>query len=186
MRLLLLESEPANISRIQSIFSFPITVDHTPSLAQARSITAKQEVEALIFCHLEWLPTLQEFSWKIPLVFLPLGPRELRKIASLSAGDFTLKFARLRLYPSRHQVKVGQKEIFLPKTEYTLLQYFLKYPETTLQYSFLIQHTWLGWHQPKLNTLHRHISNLRRRLGGQSPKLRIQTVSGVGYRLEGL
>lgn len=186
MRLLLLESEPANILRIQSIFSFPITVDHTASLEKAHSYITEHQVEALIFCHLEWLPTLQEAQLPIPLVFVPVSRSDLRQLGVFPFREQPLQFARLQLFPLRRQVVFGKHELLFRKTEYELLQNFLKYPETTLKYSFLIQHTWLGWHRPKLNTLHRHISNLRQKLRLQATGVRIKTVQGVGYRLEAL
>lgn len=186
MRLLLLESEPANISRIQSLFSFPITVDHTASFPHTLFLAQQNEIDAVIFCHLNWLPLLQGTKLPVPLIFVPLASRDLQLLDVYPVHEHSLRFGRLEIFPLRRQVVFGKKELFLRKTEYDLLLSFLKYPETTLRYTFLIQHTWLGWHRPKVNTLHRHISNLRRKLRHQAGRVCIKTVYGVGYRLEAL
>jgi len=187
MRLLLLESEPAVISRIQSIFPFPILLDHTPSLSEARRIALQENIEAILLCRLEWLPVVRDRLWGIPIIFLPLERKEVQRLRTFPLRpELPLCWGSLQLLPSQQRVFLGKQNVALRKMEYQLLISFLKYPETTLRYSFLLQHTWEGWHRPKLNTLHRHVSNLRQRLSMQTADVRITTVHGVGYRLEAL
>lgn len=98
-------------------------------------------------------------------------------------ADETLTFSNLRLSPTTREVVRGGRHITLTRTEFALLQTFMKNPTKVLERSWLLNEVW-GFEFPTTaNSLEVYIGYLRRKTEqGGEPRL-IHTVRGVGYVL---
>jgi two-component system response regulator MprA len=94
-----------------------------------------------------------------------------------------LRFGDLQLDPSAHEVRRGEREIELTRTEFLLLEMFLRHPRQVLTRSQIFEHVWGYDFGPMSNALGVYMGYLRRKTeaGGESRLL--HTVRGVGYIL---
>ena len=94
-----------------------------------------------------------------------------------------LRFADLTLDPATHNVTRGDRRIDLTKTEFLLLELFLRNPRQVLTRSLVFERVWGYDFGPASNSLEVYVGYLRRKLeAGGEPRL-IHTVRGVGYAL---
>jgi two-component system response regulator MprA len=120
----------------------------------------------------------------------PFALRELQaRLRALlrRTGDGTdaevLRFADLVLDPLAHEVRRGERLIDLTKTEFLLLELFLRHPRQVLTRSTIFEHVWGYDFGPTSNALGVYIGYLRRKTeAGGEPRL-LHTVRGVGYVL---
>jgi two-component system response regulator MprA len=107
----------------------------------------------------------------------------LRRTGSEAAGE-TLRFADLTLDPVAHQVRRGDREIELTRTEFLLLELFMQHPRQVLTRSVIFERVWEYDFGPNSNSLTVYIGYLRRKTeeGGEARLL--HTVRGVGYILK--
>ena len=103
-------------------------------------------------------------------------------------GDHTdeerLTFADLTLNPATREVRRGGRPIDLTRTEFSLLEMFLRRPRRVLDRSFILEEVW-GYDFPTTaNSLEVYVGYLRRKTeAGGEPRL-LHTVRGVGYVLK--
>jgi two-component system response regulator MprA len=78
----------------------------------------------------------------------------------------------------------GDRSIELTRTEFTLLEMFLRRPRRVLERSFILEEVW-GYDFPTTaNSLEVYVGYLRRKTeSGEETRL-IHTVRGVGYVLK--
>jgi len=95
----------------------------------------------------------------------------------------TLRFSDLELDPGTREVQRAGEPIELTRTEFSLLELFLRNPRQVLTRSVIFERVWGYDFGPTSNSLDVYIGYLRRKTeaGGQ-PRL-IHTVRGVGYAL---
>ncbi len=106
----------------------------------------------------------------------------LRRAAPPGDGD-VLRFADLELDPATREVRRGGEEIELTRTEFSLLELFLRNPRQVLTRSIIFERVWGYDFGFGSNSLDVYIGYLRRKTeAGGKPRL-IQTVRGVGYAL---
>jgi two-component system response regulator MprA len=97
-------------------------------------------------------------------------------------GD-RLDFAGISLNPATREVRRGDREIELTKTEFALLELFLQHPKQVLSRSQIFEAVWGYDFGPTSNSLEVYVGYLRRKTeAGGEPRL-IHTVRGVGYAL---
>ena len=98
--------------------------------------------------------------------------------------DEVLSFSDLTLDPATREVRRGERPIDLTRTEFTLLEMFLRRPRRVLDRSFILEEVW-GYDFPTTaNSLEVYVGYLRRKTeAGDEPRL-IHTVRGVGYVLK--
>jgi two-component system response regulator MprA len=97
-------------------------------------------------------------------------------------GD-VLRFADLELEPSTREVRRGGEEIELTRTEFSLLELFLRNPRQVLTRSLIFERVWGYDFGAGSNSLDVYVGYLRRKTeAGGGPRL-IHTVRGVGYAL---
>jgi two-component system response regulator MprA len=97
--------------------------------------------------------------------------------------DEVLRFADLELSPSRREVTRGGEPIELTRTEFNLLELFLRNPRQVLTRSVIFERVWGYDFGFASNSLDVYIGYLRRKTeDGGRPRV-IQTVRGVGYAL---
>ena len=108
----------------------------------------------------------------------------LRRVVPQDAPDETLTFADLSLDIASREVRRGERAIELTRTEFTLLEMFLRRPRRVLERSFILEEVW-GYDFPTTaNSLEVYVGYLRRKTeAGDEPRL-IHTVRGVGYVLK--
>ncbi len=98
-------------------------------------------------------------------------------------GDGELVFADLRLDPATHDVRRGERQIELTRTEFLLLELFLRNPRQVLTRDVIFDRVWGYDFGPTSNSLEVYVGYLRRKTeAGGEPRL-IHTVRGVGYAL---
>ena len=109
----------------------------------------------------------------------------LRRIVPDEDGEHeVLSFADLTMDVASREVRRGDRPIELTRTEFSLLEMFLRRPRRVLERSFILEEVW-GYDFPTTaNSLEVYVGYLRRKTeAGGEPRL-IQTVRGVGYVLK--
>jgi two-component system response regulator MprA len=109
--------------------------------------------------------------------------RALLRRSGTSAPGQVLRFADLSLDPVAHQVKRGEREIDLTRTEFSLLEMFLLHPRQVLTRSVIFERVWGYDFGPDSNSLEVYVSYLRRKLEAEGEPRLLHTVRGVGYVL---
>ncbi|MDR1852710.1 MAG: response regulator transcription factor [Propionibacteriaceae bacterium] len=122
------------------------------------------------------------FSLEELLARLRALTRRVRPAGPADVDDGVLIFDDLSLDPHSREVTRGGKRISLTRTEFDLLEHFLKNPRRVLYRKELLEAVW-----PDLpataNSLEVYIGYLRRKIeAGGEPRL-IHTVRGIGYVL---
>ena len=108
--------------------------------------------------------------------------RALLRRAAPTDGD-VLRFADLELDPATRDVTRSGDRIELTRTEFSLLELFLRNPRQVLTRSIIFERVWGYDFGFGSNSLDVYIGSLRRKTEqGGKPRL-IQTVRGVGYTL---
>ena len=99
------------------------------------------------------------------------------------ADATTLQFADLSLDPTTREVTRGGRAIRLTRTEFSLLELFLRHPRQVLDRARILEEVW-GYDFPTTaNSLEVYVGYLRRKTeAGDEPRL-LHTVRGVGYSL---
>ncbi len=106
----------------------------------------------------------------------------LRRAANGEAAD-VLRFSDLELELGTREVRRGDAAIDLTRTEFALLELFLRNPRQVLTRSIIFERVWGYDFGPTSNSLDVYIGYLRRKTEeGGAPRL-IHTIRGVGYAL---
>ena len=109
----------------------------------------------------------------------------LRRVVPDADGESeVLTFADLTMDVSSRDVSRGGRPIELTRTEFTLLEMFLRRPRRVLDRSFILEEVW-GYDFPtSANSLEVYVGYLRRKTEADGEPRLIQTVRGVGYVLK--
>jgi len=106
----------------------------------------------------------------------------LRRTDSKSAKE-AMKFTDVSLDPITREVRVGERILELTKTEFDLLDYFLRHPRQVLERAQILNNVWGYDFNGDDNVLEVYVGYLRKKMeAGGHPRL-IQTVRGIGYVL---
>jgi two-component system response regulator MprA len=100
-----------------------------------------------------------------------------------SGGDGVLSFADLTLDPGTREVRRGNRRIELTRTEFLLLELFLRNPRQVLTRDVIFDRVWGYDFGPTSNSLEVYIGYLRRKTEAAGEPRVIHTVRGVGYSL---
>ena len=95
-----------------------------------------------------------------------------------------LELHGLRLDPAAHAAYVGDERVALTPTEFRLLAKLLASPGRAVTRHELIRTAWPHGAFVRANTLDAYIARLRRKLEPHESAPHIETLHGVGYRLE--
>ena len=76
------------------------------------------------------------------------------------------------------------KVLDLTPKEFHLLQHFLLHPEEVVRRTELLEKVWDMHFDPESNVVDVHVGNLRRKLRQAAGTDLIETVRGVGFRLQ--
>ena len=98
--------------------------------------------------------------------------------------DEVLSFADLSMDLASREVRRGDRSMELTRTEFTLLEMFLRRPRRVLDRSFILEEVW-GYDFPTTaNSLEVYVGYLRRKTEAEGESRLIHTVRGVGYVLK--
>lgn len=98
-----------------------------------------------------------------------------------------LKWGFLQLDPKLYKVTYNKQAISLTPKEYALLELFLRNAHRVFSCSMILDHLWSYEDAPTEEAVRTHIKGLRMKLkAAGAPSNMIQTVYGIGYRLNPL
>jgi two-component system response regulator MprA len=109
----------------------------------------------------------------------------LRRVVPAEGDDpEVLTFADLSMDLGSREVRRGHRTMELTRTEFTLLEMFLRRPRRVLERSFILEEVW-GYDFPTTaNSLEVYVGYLRRKTEAEDEPRLIHTVRGVGYVLK--
>lgn len=120
---------------------------------------------------------LQELLARLRALLRRIQPPE-------GTSDERLTFADLSMDIATREVRRGDRVIELTRTEFTLLEMFLRRPRRVLERSFILEEVW-GYDFPTTaNSLEVYVGYLRRKTEAEGEPRLIHTVRGVGYVLK--
>ena len=121
---------------------------------------------------------LQELLARLRALLRRAAPRDE------DAEDEVLSFSDLSMDIATREVRRGDRPIELTRTEFTLLEMFLRRPRRVLERSFILEEVW-GYDFPTTaNSLEVYVGYLRRKTEAEEEPRLIHTVRGVGYVLK--
>ena len=83
-----------------------------------------------------------------------------------------------------HQIWMdGQEILHLTRQEYAILELLIRHPKQVFRKEAIFTYAWEEEYMGETKTLDVHISNIRKKLKAVTDKEYIQTVWGIGYRL---
>ena len=107
----------------------------------------------------------------------------LRRSMEPEAGHSILRFADLSLDTGTHEVVRAGRRLELTRTEYLLLELFLRNPRQVLTRSLIFERVWGYDFGATSNALDVYIGYLRRKTEAAGEPRVIQTIRGVGYAM---
>jgi two-component system phosphate regulon response regulator PhoB len=124
-------------------------------------------------------------------VVKPFSPRELmlraravlRRATAEPAAETLWQAEGLRVDFEAHKVTVDGEEVFLTATEFKLLEELIRHRGKVQTRDQLLEKAWGYQFEGYARTVDTHVRRLRQKLGDYSHW--VETVRGVGYRLQG-
>jgi two-component system, OmpR family, response regulator MprA len=109
--------------------------------------------------------------------------RALLRRSTATPSEGVLKFGDLILDLQTMEVSRGTRELQLTRTEFRLLELFMRSPRVVLTRSRIFEEVWGYDFGASSNALEVYVSYLRRKLEAEGEPRLIHTVRGVGYTL---
>ena len=109
--------------------------------------------------------------------------RSMLTMPGPAAADELLTFADLRLNPRTREVWKGDRAIRLTRTEFSILEVFLRHPRQVLTRTVLFEQVWGYDFGETSNSIHVYLGYLRRKLETGDERRLLHTVRGVGFVL---
>lgn len=106
----------------------------------------------------------------------------LRRSGDGADGEI-LRYSDLVLDPVAHEVRRSDRAIELSKTEFLLLELFMRHPRQVLTRSTIFENVWGYDFGPTSNALGVYMGYLRRKTEADGESRLLHTVRGVGYVL---
>jgi two-component system, OmpR family, response regulator MprA len=158
--------------------------------AQALDALADRAPDALVLDvlmpHVDGLEVcrrLRAAGDRTPVLVLTARDAVPDRVRGLDAGadDYLVKPFALDVLG--HTVRRGRRPIELTRTEFLLLELFLRHPRQVLTRSQIFERVWGYDFGPASNSLEVYVGYLRRKLEADAEPRLLQTVRGVGYVL---
>jgi two-component system response regulator MprA len=109
--------------------------------------------------------------------------RALLRRTTATPSEGVLKFGELVLDLQTMEVRRARRELQLTRTEFRLLELFMRNPRVVLTRSRIFEEVWGYDFGASSNALEVYVSYLRRKLEAEGESRLIHTVRGVGYTL---
>jgi two-component system, OmpR family, response regulator MprA len=108
-----------------------------------------------------------------------------RSLLSAPAGADTgvLTFAGIRMDTRTREVWRGDRPLRLTRTEFAILEVFLRHPRQVLTRAALFEQVWCYDFGESSNSIHVYLGYLRRKLEAEGEPRLLHTVRGVGFVL---
>lgn len=110
--------------------------------------------------------------------------RRTTKAIQNATGGSVFKAGDLSMDLLKREVKQAGKPVRLTKTEFDLLECFMRNPGQVMSQSVLSQHVTGSDFNSATNIIEVHVKNLRAKLGSRGAESLIRTVRGCGYALD--
>ena len=107
--------------------------------------------------------------------------RALLRRSAGEAGAEQLRFGPLTVDAGAYQARIGGRQLELTRTEFLLLELFVRNPRRVLTRSVINERVWGYDFGASSNSLGVYVGYLRRKLEAEGEQRLIQTVRGVGY-----
>jgi len=107
----------------------------------------------------------------------------LRRAGEDDGSEQVLVFEDLRLDLLAHEARRGERVLQLTRTEFLLLEMFMRHPRQVLSRSVIFERVWGYDFGSSSNSLGVYIGYLRRKTETASEQRLLHTVRGVGYVL---
>jgi len=107
--------------------------------------------------------------------------RALLRRSSEDEGPRVLSFEDITLDGLAHDVHRGERRLELTRTEFSLLELFMRHPRQVLTRSTIFEHVWGYDFGAASNTLGVYMGYLRRKTEEGGERRLLHTVRGVGY-----
>lgn len=151
--------------------------DKTPALMLTARDTVDNRVEGLDAGADDYLVKPFAFPELLARVRALLRRPPLQTGTTLQVGD-------LQMDTAERKVRRGERVVELSPREYAVLEYLMRHPNQVLTRAQIAEHVWNFDFYSESNVVDVYIGYLRRKIDqGHSISL-IQTVRGVGYRIE--
>ena len=122
----------------------------------------------------------------------PFEPRELLFRVAVVLRRFersletVIEVGNVKIDRKNFEVVINQDTIMLPMKEFELLSLLASRVNKVTQRTLLLEQTWGENYEGNEMTLNTHINRIRERLKRHGATVEIQTVRGVGYKLEAI
>ena len=147
--------------------------DHVPILV----VTARDAVEDRV----EGLDAGADDYLVKPFAIDELRARVRALLRRTGSGDGALRFADVTLDPATREASRGERRLQLTRTEFNLLELFLRNPRQVLTRSQIYERVWGYDFGATSNALWVYVGYLRRKLEEAGEPRLLHTVRGVGY-----
>jgi two-component system response regulator MprA len=107
----------------------------------------------------------------------------LTATAGEELAEDLLTFADVRMNPATREVWRGERALKLTRTEFGILEAFLRHPRQVLSRTALFEQVWGYDFGEQSNSLHVYLGYLRRKLESEGEARLLHTVRGVGFVL---
>ncbi len=109
--------------------------------------------------------------------------RALLRRTGWEGDDTTLRFEDLKLDPSTHEARRGDRVLELTRTEFLFLELLMRHPRKVLTRTAIFDQVWGYDFGPSSNSLEVYVGYLRRKTEAEGEPRLVHTVRGVGYVL---
>ena len=100
--------------------------------------------------------------------------------------EAVIEVGNVKIDRKNFEVVINQETLMLPMKEFELLSLLASRANKVTQRTFLLEQTWGENYEGNEMTLNTHINRIRERLKRHGATVEIQTVRGVGYKLEAI
>lgn len=100
--------------------------------------------------------------------------------------DSLIQAGNMKIDRNSFEVEINQETILFPLKEFELLSILVSRINKTTPRASLIEQAWGADYEGSEQTLNTHINRIRDRLKKHQASVEIQTIRGIGYRLEEL
>lgn len=100
------------------------------------------------------------------------------------AIDSVISAGNMKIDRNSFEVEINQETILFPLKEFELLSILASRMNKTTPRASLIEKAWGADYEGSEQTLNTHINRIRERLKKHQASVEIQTIRGIGYRLE--
>ncbi len=100
------------------------------------------------------------------------------------AEQSTLFLGDLYINVNKQVVMRGEREVYLTRKEFSLLEYLMRHKGIVLSRGVLLEHVWNAESDPFTNTVEAHILRLRKKIGTTDDRELIHNVPGRGYKID--